>query len=170
MHQGSPNDAKLYPVILEELKRRRIMRKGDVVMSDKGYYSYDNYLIGVSKFKIVPLVFLRKDFKINRALDGLSYPLNLFHRKRLNKKTKCFFKILVRELKAKLENWKEFKPIRSYIEDIFKVAKNSFSLDKIHRYTFRSVKKFVSLGVLLVSVVILLGFNSKEELQRLAEW
>ena len=30
----------------------------------------------------------------------------------------------------------------------------------------RSVKKFVSLGVLLVGVVILLGFNSKEELQK----
>lgn len=72
----------------------------------------------------------------------------------------------MRELKAKLENWKEFKPIRSYIEDIFKVAKNSFSLDKIHRYKFRCVKKFVSLGVLLVGVVILLGFNSKEELQK----
>lgn len=72
---------KLYPVILEELKRRGIMRNGDTVIFDKGYYSYKNYLIGVSRFKIVPLIFPRKDFKINRALDGLSYPLNLFHRK-----------------------------------------------------------------------------------------
>ena len=138
------------------------MRNGDTIIFDKGYYCYENYLIGVSRFKIVPLIFPRKDFAINR----LSYPLSPFHRKRLNKKTKSFFETLVRELKAKLENWREFKPIRSYIEDLFKVAKNSFSLNKIHRYTMRSVKKFVSLGVLLVGVVILLGFNSKEELQK----
>jgi len=170
MHQGSPNDARLYHEVLGELKRRRVIRNGDTVLFDRGYYSYENYLIGISRFKIVPLIFPRKNFKINRTLDGLSYPLNLFNGKKPNKRSKSFFKRLVRELKAKLENWKEFKPIRSYIEDIFKVAKNSFSLDKIHRYTFRSVKKFVSLGVLLVGIVISLGFSSKEELQRLAEW
>jgi len=170
MHQGSPNDAKLCLEILKELKRRRVIRNGDVVMSDKGYYSYDNYLIGISRFKIVPLIFPKKNFKMNRALDGMSYPLRLFYKKRLNKKNKFFFKRLVKEFEMKLENWRKFKPVRSYIEDIFKVAKNSFSLDKIHRYTFRSVKKFVSLGVLLVGIVVLLGFDSKEELQRLAEW
>jgi len=52
---------KLYPVILEELKRRGIMRNGDTVIFDKGYYSYKNYLIGVSRFKIVPLIFIPKE-------------------------------------------------------------------------------------------------------------
>jgi len=53
---------------------------------------------------------------------------------------------------------------------LFKVAKNSFALDKLHRYTKRSVKKFVALNVLLVGVVVSLGFREKEALQRLAEW
>ena len=39
IHEGSPNDAKLFKV-MKELKRRRIVRKGDVIIADKGYYGY----------------------------------------------------------------------------------------------------------------------------------
>jgi len=56
------------------------------------------------------------------------------------------------------------------IEDIFKLAKNAFPLKNFHRYTKRSVKKFVCLHVLLVGIVVSLGINSKEELQKIAEW
>ncbi|RJS79232.1 hypothetical protein CW713_08675 [Methanophagales archaeon] len=35
LHQRSPGDAKLYEEILEELKRRRIARDGDTIISDK---------------------------------------------------------------------------------------------------------------------------------------
>ena len=68
------------------------------------------------------------------------------------------------------ENWKKYKPIRGMIEDIFKLAKNAFSLKNLHRYTKRSVKKFVCLHVLLIRIVVSLGVNSKEELQKIAEW
>ena len=61
-------------------------------------------------------------------------------------------KRLVKSLKAILENWKKYKPIRGMIEDIFKLAKNAFSLKNLHRYTKRSVKKFVCLHVLLVGI------------------
>jgi len=67
-------------------------------------------------------------------------------------------------------NWKKYKPIRGMIEDIFKLAKNAFSLKNLHRYTKRSVKKFVCLHVLLIRIVVSLGINSKEELQKIAEW
>ena len=40
IHEGSPNDAKLFKEVMKELKRRRIARKGDVILADKGYYSY----------------------------------------------------------------------------------------------------------------------------------
>jgi len=40
----------------------------------------------------------------------------------------------------------------------------------LHRYTMRSVKKFVCLHVLLVGLVVSLGINTKEELQKIAEW
>ena len=77
---------------------------------------------------------------------------------------------LVKSLKAKLENWKKYRPIRGMIEDVFKLAKDAFSLKKLHRYTKRSVKKFVCLHVLLVGIVVSLGINTEEELQKIAEW
>ena len=101
LHQGSPNDDKLYEEILEELKRRRIARDGDTIIFDRGYSTCKNHAMGISRFKL---------------------------------------------------------------------AKNAFSLKNLHRYTKRSVKKFVCLHVLLVGIVVSLGINSKEELQKIAEW
>ena len=76
----------------------------------------------------------------------------------------------MKSLKAILENWEKYKPIRGMIVDIFKLAKNAFSLNNLHRYTKRSVKKLVCLHVLLVAIVVSLGINSKEKLQKIAEW
>ncbi len=67
-----------------------------------------------------------------------------------------------------LKNWKDFKSVRSIIEDIFKLAK-SFSLRRLHRYTMKSVYNFAAVNVLLVGVVVSLGFKEKKVLQRLAE-
>ncbi|MBM4240231.1 MAG: transposase [Euryarchaeota archaeon] len=47
IHEGSPHDSRIYEEILEELHRRRIMRKGDTIITDKGYYSYQNYQLSV---------------------------------------------------------------------------------------------------------------------------
>ena len=57
-------------------------------------------------------------------------------------------------------------------EKNFKIEKlmGMFSLNNLHRYTKRSVKKFVCLHVLLLAIVVSLGINSKEELQKIAEW
>jgi len=60
-HQESPSDAKLYEEILKELKRRRIARDGDTIIFDKGYYGYKNYTMGISRFKVIPSIFPRKD-------------------------------------------------------------------------------------------------------------
>ena len=97
----------------------------------------------------------------------LSYPLSIFSHSNPEKE-KEFYRGLVKSLKAKLENWEKYKPIRGMIEDIFKLAKKC--LKNLHRYTKRSVKKFVCLHVLLVGIVVSLGINSKEELQKIAEW
>jgi hypothetical protein len=63
-----------------------------------------------------------------------------------------------------------FMEKRSLIEDVFKAAKNAFSLKKIHRYTTRSVAKTVCLNVLSLGLVISLGFDKKVDLQRISEW
>ena len=82
-------------------------------------------------------------------------------------KEKKFYNGLVKSLKAKLENWKKYRPIRGMIEDIFKLAKDAFSLKKLHRYTKRSVKKFVCLHVLLVGIVVSLVLTQRRNYRRL---
>jgi hypothetical protein len=126
-------------------------------------------VLGISKFKIVPCIFLRKNLKKGKLMGMLNYPLSIFNHPYPEKKKK-FFNRLAKDLINMLDNWKEYRPIRGMIEDIFKLAKDDFSLRKLHRYTKRSVEKIICLDVLSVGVVVSLGFNSKEELQRMAEW
>ena len=72
LHQGSPSDAKLYEEILEELKRRRIARDGDTIIFDKGYYGYKNYAMVIYRFKVIPVIFPRKNFKMEKLIGMLS--------------------------------------------------------------------------------------------------
>ena len=102
------------------------------------------------------------------TINGLlSYPLSIFGSKNLSVERRRF-KALKAKLMNLLQRWHEFKPTRSVIEDVFKLAK-SFGLRRLHRYTGRSVYKFAALNVLLVGVVVALGFREKRVLQRLAE-
>ena len=167
LHPANRHEAIIFSEVMDELKRRRILRLKDVLIFDRGFYAYRNYLIGVNEYKIIPLIFPRKNFRMER-LDGLlSYPLSIFNSKNFEKGRKLF-KALKDKLLDLLEKWKDFKSVRSLIEDIFKLAK-SFSLRNLHRYTMRSVYKFAALNVLLVGVVVALGFREKKALQRLAE-
>lgn len=169
IHRGSPHDAPLFDEILDELKRRRIARIGDRVVCDKGYYSYRNYTQGIREFKIVPTIFARKNFNRDKMMHNLSYPLSIFGRSDTDTTMKLF-KNLVKRLLDSLDNQDYFQSMRSLIEDVFKLAKDAFSLKKFHRYTTRSVKKAVSLNVLLFGLVISLGIRSKKQLQQISEW
>lgn len=169
LHRGSPHDSPLFSEILYELKRRRITRPGDLVVCDKGYYSYQNYVNGVIDFKIVPVICSKKNFNEGKLLNRLSYPLFIFGRSDTRDKVRLF-KGLVRRLIESLAHQDLYQNIRSLIEDIFKLAKDAFALKKFHKYTTRAVKKTVCLNVLLVGLVISLGFRSKKQLQQLAEW
>ena len=167
LHPANRHEAKIFNEVMEELKRRKILRLRDLLIFDRGFYAYRNYLVGINEYKIIPLIFPRSNFRMER-LDGLlSYPLIIFDSKNLKKEIKLF-KDLKAKLMGLLENWQSFKSIRSMIEDVFKLAK-SFSLRRLHRYTMRSVCKFVAMNVLLVGVVVALGFKEKKVLQRLAE-
>ena len=167
LHPANKHEAKIFREIMEELRRRRVLRLKDVLIFDRGFYAYRNYLIGINEYKIIPLIFPRSNFKMERLNGLLSYPLSIFRSKNLKKEMKLYraFKIKLMNL---LQRWQSFKSVRSVIEDVFKLAK-SFSLRKLHRYTRRSVYKFAALNVLLVGVVVALGFREKKVLQRLAE-
>ncbi|MDD5420467.1 MAG: transposase [Methanomicrobiaceae archaeon] len=69
IHPGSPHDSRLFPAIPDDLKRRRVIRAGDRVICDKGYYAYDNYARGVKDYRIAPLIFL-KNSSIPRSSSG----------------------------------------------------------------------------------------------------
>ena len=74
---------------------------------------------------------------MSRALGLFSYPLEVFNSNSLRKD--IFIK-LARKFREMILRWREYRPIRSRMEDLFKLAKNAFSLDKLHRYTKKSVK------------------------------
>ncbi len=103
IHSGAPNDAKLFDEIMENLQKIRIIRKGDTLIFDKGYYSYQNYKLGISKYKIIPFIFPKDNFKRNKLKDQLSYPLSSFIKTKKIKTEKRFFNNLKDELLKKLD-------------------------------------------------------------------
>jgi hypothetical protein len=68
---------------------------------DKVYYSYKNYILGVSIYHIVPLIFPKSNFKLKRALDSLSYPIKAFRNSKIEIKNKKFFIQLKKEFGKK---------------------------------------------------------------------
>lgn len=169
IHSGAPHDSKIFTEIMDHLKRRRIIRKGDTIIFDKGYYSYKNYQIGISKYKIVPLIFPKENFKLQRLKDQLTYPLHVFKDKKLEKKAKKIYQTLKMKLIGKISNWKQYKPVRGKIEDFFKLCKSGLSMKKIHKYTAESASRTTILTVFLAGLLTTLGFNTKTALQKLSE-
>ena len=76
--------------------KRRIARKVDVILADKGYYGYKT-VMAISRFKVVPLIFPRKNFSLKRLLGMFSYPLEVFFYK---SEKKLIFAKLVRVCKT----------------------------------------------------------------------
>lgn len=169
VNEANVSEYTVYPQILEELHRRRKIRAGDILYFDKGYYSYENYVIGIAKYKIVPVIFPKINCNFNKLFDMLRYPLNIFDSKRNTKEEKKLYKKLVANFKYLIENWGGLRPIRSLIEDVFKLAKKACNMENLHRYTMRSVKKYCSLAVFLTGAVIAFSVCDKKMLQRLAE-
>lgn len=169
IHPGAPNDSKLFEPILKELDRRQLIKPSDIILFDRGYYSKINYSIGINKYKIIPLIFPKKCCDISKLENYLSYPLEAFKSKKDEKRLKRLFKSLKTKLIGMLNNWKDFKPIRGKIEDFFKVSKNAFGLDLLHKYTSKSVHKTVYLSMLVTTLAIQEGYNSKTGMQQLSE-
>ena len=169
IHSGAPGDAKLFDEIMENLQKRRIIEKGDTLIFNKGYYSYENYQIGISKYKIVPFIFPRDNFKRNKLNDQLSYSLKAFKKTKKIISEKRFYDNLKHELFKKLDDWKKFKPIRGKIEDFFKLLKQGLNMREIHKYTPKSVAKTVYLNVFLGALIISQGYYSKTAIQQLSE-
>ncbi len=143
--------------------RRRILRKGDMFVLDKGFYAYKHYTDGLLKYDIIPLIFPRNNFKIEKVLNSIQLTLDFFCDKTDRIKMKIRnLKAILSEFKQNILNWKEFKQKRSLIEDVIKVMKKTFSLDKIHRFTLPPETKQASLGVVLLGIAISFGYKEKK--------
>lgn len=169
IHSGAKNDSKIYEEVLQELKRRRLLRKKQVIYFDKGYYSIENYLMGINEYNIIPVIFPRQYFSIEKLEARMSTRLDIFYDEKKLKQEKKLFLELTTTLYKKLKNWKKFKPIRGLIEDFFKVCKDAFGLGKFHSFTQKSMRKNIYLCLLLSALVVQQGFKTKTQLQKLSE-
>lgn len=147
------------------LKRRKLIRFGDSILMDKGFYGYRNYLIGI-KHGIAPLIFPKKNFRLEKLKGMLSYPLNIFCSKKVKKEKMKYRKLVKRLIDGLKEN---LKSLRSIIEDVIKLGKEAYSMKRLHCYTFESVKKRCSVSVLLTGMTFKLGFRGKRVIQKLSE-
>jgi hypothetical protein len=75
---GGPSDSKIFDEIVAELMRRKILRKGDSFVLDKGFYAYKHYTDGLLRYGIVPMIFLRKNFKLEKVLNSIQLTLDFF--------------------------------------------------------------------------------------------
>jgi len=162
--EGSPHDSKLFLGIVENLRKRRILRNGDRIIADKGFCDDENYWKGILLHRVEPCIFPKKNLNVRRAI-GRFAPFRSLRNKRL----KRLYDRLFSSFNDFIKSWRKFKTVRSIIEDLFKVMKKTLSMDKVHRYTERSIAKFVAVILLLLRIIISLGFNEKKKLQALAE-
>ena len=129
--------AKGLPVLL--------IRFGDAIIMDRGFYAYKNYLIGI-RYGVVPLIIPREKFRLEKLKGMISYPLTVFNSKNVEKEKKRYRKLIKRLFEGLKLN---LKSLRSIIEDVIKLGKEVFSLRQLHCYSFESVKKWCSTSVLL---------------------
>lgn len=168
IHSGSPHDSVIYEEVLNELKRRRLFAKRTLLYFDRGYYSLENYKIGINRYKIVPVIAPKYKNTIQKIKDNLAYPLEIYNNKNL-KQEKNNYILLKTILIKQIANWDNLKPVRGLIEDFFKVAKDAFGLGKFHKYTTKSITKNIYLCLLLTTLCIQQGYNTKTKMQQLAE-
>ena len=169
IHSGAKNDSKIFDEVLEELNRRRLLQKGQVILFDKGYYSMENYINAINKYYVVAVIFPKQWFTLEKLDARMSTSLDIFYDKTTLEKDKKLFLELTTKLYDKLKNWEELKPIRGIIEDFFKVCKDAFGLGEFHSYTQSSMRRNIYLCILLSTLVIQQGFDTKTKLQQLAE-
>ena len=120
--------------------------------------------------KIVPIIFPKKTFKLGKICSNICLPLWAFNMSITKRNQLKMTLILLENLFCNLmRNWKKFKPLRSIIEDVFKIIKYTFSLKRIHKYTASSVQKTLYLGVIVASKAIKVAFAKNISLKQLAE-
>jgi hypothetical protein len=153
--------------MMNELKRRRILKQGQLILCDKGFYSLENYVIGINKYKIVPFIFPKRKPSILTLMDRIQHPLDYFS-------DVDYLNPIYTYLKDKLFNllpkWEDFKRNRWKIEKVFEFIKDQLKSKSIHAYTKRSVSKHMFLNVLLMGLIVSRGYGTIERITKLVNF
>jgi hypothetical protein len=157
IHKDSPHDSTLLVSFVEKLVKSRIIRYGDIIVCDKGFTSKQNYQILINRFYVVPIIYPKKNTNIDKIIRSLNPPLNIFFYKK--------YKIMqwlsiVNDFKNLIAKWEDFRSIRSEIEDLFNIAKNSLGMKQIHQYSKLSVEKKVARIIFLYPELIYPTFRT----------
>ena len=131
IHSGALNDSKIFDEVLQDLQKRRIIKRKDLILFDRGYYGYKNYQIGINKYKIVPTIFPKESFKEEKLKEQMPYPMEVFSETKRAKELKKDIDSIALILYEKLRNWKELKPIRGIIEDFFQSSQRCIWIRRI---------------------------------------
>jgi len=166
VYPANVHESRIYPLILEMLKRRKLIRFGDSILMDRGFYAYKNYLIGI-RYGIIPLIIPKKYFRQRRLKGLISYPLFIFNSKNVEKEKKRYRRLVKKLFEGLKLN---LKSLRSIVEDVIKLGKEAFSLKRLHCYDYEPVKKRACFSVLLTGMTVCMGFREKKVIQKLSEW
>jgi len=164
---GSPHDTKIFDEMLAELKKRKLLRKGQIIIADRGFYSLYNYLIGINKYKIVPLIFAKKKPTMEVLISRIINPLDYFD---FENKVGAIYQSLREKLFDLLPKWESFRRKRWKIEKVFEFLKLNLGLDYIHAYTLKSVSKKAYLTVLLMGILVCEGYKEIQEIMKLVDF
>jgi hypothetical protein len=153
IYKNSPHDSKLLIPFVEKLFRSRIIKSGDIIVCDKGFTSKKNYQVIINRFYVIPIVYPKKNTNLDKIIDSLNPPLNIFFSGKY--KLNLWLKI-VNDFKKLIFEWENFKLIRSRIEDLFNITKNSLGMKQMHQYTELSVEKKVARIIFLSQKLVYL--------------
>ncbi len=153
IHKDSPHDSKLLVPFVEKLFRSRMIKPRDIIVCDKGFTSKQNYRVLINRFYVIPIIYPKINTNLDKVIDSFNPPLDIFSSGK--NKMKLWLKI-VSDFKKLIVKWENFKLIRSEIEDLFNIAKNSLGMKQIHQYTKLSVEKKVARIIFLSQKLVYL--------------
>jgi hypothetical protein len=167
IHPGAPHDTMIFDDMLNELKKRRVLKKWQLILCDRGFQSLENYLIGINRYNVVPLLFPKKKPSLITLFERIQNPIDYYDN---NNEDIGIYNNLKQKLFESLINWEEYRRMRWKIEEFFKFMKEKLKLKNIHAYTKRSVYKHVYLNVLLIGMMISTGYRKIKEITRLVDF
>lgn len=170
VERGSPSDSKMIPKLLPELRKRHIIKPGDTIYFDRGYYSYENYNLAIRKYKIIPLILPKENYSEKNLRKLLSYSLETYKLSKNEQiKAKKQYKYLVEELLERLKKPKKIKYNRGFIEDFFKIMKINLGFKHLNKFTMKSIRRHTALTVLMAGLIVHLRIKTKSDFQKFSE-